>query len=80
MSQAYEGQRLPRWARKRPPMAGRALADGFGPPAGTKGKVTAWQGHLPLPHKRKGPPAYRMTNGSGIGASEVLNHTVLTVV
>ncbi len=51
MSWTHEGRRLPRWARKRPPMAGRALAGGFGPPAGTNGEVIAWQGHLPLPSR-----------------------------
>jgi len=37
MSQNTKGQRLARWARKRPPWAGRALADGLGVTGGDKG-------------------------------------------
>ena len=36
---------------KRPPGAGRALAGGFGPPAGPDPGVTLWQGRWPLPER-----------------------------
>ncbi len=34
---------------QRPPVAGRALAGGFGPPAGPDASVAPWQGRWPLP-------------------------------
>jgi len=37
---------------KRPPGAGRALAGGFGPPAGPDPGAALWQGRWPLPDRR----------------------------
>ena len=52
MSLTTKGRRLPRWARKRPPAAGRALAGGPWAIGGTKGLAFAWQRRWPLPTGR----------------------------